>query len=493
MSDCAPGADCMSLPIKIVEQMIDPASPWTDDKLGRKECADVLTGLLANQTEPLTVSLNGEWGSGKTFMLKRWRQQLENDGYKAIYFNAWEDDFVPDPLVAILGQLQARLPEEPAVKEFLAGAGQVLATVANGIFKKTTGVDIEDAAEKASKTASTRNTKLLDEYTAVLGSRQELRHRLQRMANALFENSRKPLIFIIDELDRCRPPFAIELLERVKHMFNIEHVVFVLGIDRKQLGQAIRSVYGDIDSENYLHRFVDVDFRLPQVQGNRYLSVLWEKHGIPSYLLALGTRLGRGGRHRDEGGYFRNIFAVLLKGYALTLREIEQCVKLYAIVLTSSSNEYTVYPLLLPLLIVLKLRNSDLYVRYISLSCPVIDVIEFAVPSSGRGRRNDAWKLELIIYSTYAGSSSKSKHVTEVKEMLKAMRDKKPIAHMSCVSARVKQWSDPDELIQKFCEPLERIAGFGGFEGIEYDEHALLGVTKKLDLIMTGVEQGELL
>ena len=269
MSDDAQGVDCMSLPIKIVEQKIDPASPWSDDKLGRRDCADVLTGLLATQTEALTVSLNGEWGSGKTFMLKRWRQQLENDGYGAIYFNAWEDDFVPDPLVAILGQLQAHLSEEPAVKEFLAGAGQVIATVASGIFKKATGVDIEDAAGKASKAATTRDMKLLDEYSAVLGSRLQLRDSLQRMANKLFETSRKPLVFIIDELDRCRPSFAIELLERVKHLFNIEHVVFVLGIDRTQLGQAIRSVYGDIDSENYLHRFIDIDFRLPQVQGSR--------------------------------------------------------------------------------------------------------------------------------------------------------------------------------------------------------------------------------
>jgi len=183
----------------------------------------------------------------------------------------------------------------------------------------------------------------------------------------------------------------------------------------------------------------------------------------------------------------------LLKGHSLTLREIEQCVRLYAIVLRASPNEYTIYPMLLPLLIVMKLKNPTLYVRYISLHCPVIDVIDFAVPSAGKGRRNDAWKLELVIYSTYAGSSSKSKHVTEVKEMLQAIRDKKPIAQVSCASPRVKQWSDPDELIRNFCEPLERIASFGGFDGIDYDEQALLGATQKLDLIMTGVEQEELL
>lgn len=73
--------------IKLAEEAINEKNPWSDDKLKRQEAAQNLTNLLENQEDALTISLNGEWGSGKTFMLKRWQQQLKNDGYFAIYFN----------------------------------------------------------------------------------------------------------------------------------------------------------------------------------------------------------------------------------------------------------------------------------------------------------------------------------------------------------------------------------------------------------------------
>ena len=74
----------------------------------------------------------------------------------------------------------------------------------------------------------------------------------------------RPLVFFIDELDRCRPSFAIELLERVKHLFDVKNIVFVLSIDKKQLEAITAAVYGErIDALEYLRRFIDLDFYLP--------------------------------------------------------------------------------------------------------------------------------------------------------------------------------------------------------------------------------------
>ena len=95
--------------IKVAESEPSDDDPWQGETLGRKICADKLTAVIQGQIAPMTISVNGEWGSGKTFMLKRWQKQLKKDGYTAIYFNAWEDDFLADPLVAILGQLQSVL------------------------------------------------------------------------------------------------------------------------------------------------------------------------------------------------------------------------------------------------------------------------------------------------------------------------------------------------------------------------------------------------
>jgi predicted KAP-like P-loop ATPase len=70
------------------------------------------------------------------------------------------------------------------------------------------------------------------------------------------------LIIFIDELDRCRPLYAIECLERIKHIFGIKRLIFVLSIDKKNLAKSIQSQYGNIDTNNYLRRFIDLEFDL---------------------------------------------------------------------------------------------------------------------------------------------------------------------------------------------------------------------------------------
>ena len=95
--------------LKLAEPRVDVENPWGDDLLGRSSLVGKLTGAVDGQGQSVVVSLHGGWGSGKTFFLKRWRQDLGNRDYRAIYFNAWEDDFHGDPLVAVLGQMRAEL------------------------------------------------------------------------------------------------------------------------------------------------------------------------------------------------------------------------------------------------------------------------------------------------------------------------------------------------------------------------------------------------
>ena len=104
------------LRLKLLEAEVSTDDPWGDDKLGREEIARRLTNIVSGQTSPFVISLHGAWGTGKTFMLKRWRQKLHNQGFRAIYLNAWEDDFCDDPLLAIVGQLFENLKDEPVPK-----------------------------------------------------------------------------------------------------------------------------------------------------------------------------------------------------------------------------------------------------------------------------------------------------------------------------------------------------------------------------------------
>ena len=79
-----------TLSLKLPEPEVSSSEPWGDDVLGRAEIAGRLTNLIRDQSSPFTISIHGYWGTGKTFMLKRWQKDLENQGFQAIYFNAWE-------------------------------------------------------------------------------------------------------------------------------------------------------------------------------------------------------------------------------------------------------------------------------------------------------------------------------------------------------------------------------------------------------------------
>ena len=96
--------------LKVDEPKVNAENPWGDDVLDRERIARRLSDIVRGQEAPFVISLDGRWGTGKTFLLRRWQQDLENDGWQAIYYNAWEDDFNDDPLLAIvraaLGALQ---------------------------------------------------------------------------------------------------------------------------------------------------------------------------------------------------------------------------------------------------------------------------------------------------------------------------------------------------------------------------------------------------
>ena len=213
-----------ALPFKLSEPEIQEENPWADDELKRSDVAENLTKLISGQSDPFVISLHGDWGTGKTFLLKRWQKQLEKDGFLAIYFNAWEDDFCDDPFVAIIGQLSDFLKRE-RIKDFddkiKEAAKSLLIQGSLSILHKVSGLKLGEILEEL-----TDNT--LAEYSLQAEKKNELKTALQELSGKVKADTKQPLVFIIDELDRCRPTFAIELLERVKHIFDIPDMVLYL-------------------------------------------------------------------------------------------------------------------------------------------------------------------------------------------------------------------------------------------------------------------------
>jgi hypothetical protein len=260
------------------------ALPWAADKMGRKGVAKFLTKHLDSDPSIKVLNINASWGTGKTFFLNNWMLEQANERV-CVYFNAWEADFSGDPFVALASAIREQLKStigpglhaEEAIAKFTKKAAKTLiaATPAltKGIVKKFTGIDISliseviesddiaDAAEKAVENLIESNKESLD----TVRDFKDHFHKLVNLAiNAIATGADiKPAYIFIDELDRCRPTFAIELLERVKHLFDIPDCKFIIATDTIQLGHSIRAVYGSgFASDKYLKRFFDREFTL---------------------------------------------------------------------------------------------------------------------------------------------------------------------------------------------------------------------------------------
>ena len=296
---------------------------FINDQLDRENTIKNLSQLLVSTHEPFVLSVNASWGAGKTTFVKLWKAYLENKlGVHSIYFSAWEDDFSKEPLIAIMGELNSYIENNFPKEKNLHKQFDELKSVSGKIIKRglpafikgaTAGaLDLDKGVESAIGAVTESVAKeLIDSYDndkAITIKFKELLHDIIEKID-----SEKPLIIFIDELDRCRPLYAIELLERLKHIFGIEKLIFVLSIDKKQLSESIKSQYGNIDTENYLRRFIDLEFKLSNLKNKDFLLFLNEKY---NFYEILNTK-----KYVHSGYYYMDTLFNFSE--LLTLRETE--------------------------------------------------------------------------------------------------------------------------------------------------------------------------
>ena len=199
--------------------------PFKHDLLDRREAVETLTHLVTNIDGPCVLAVDAAWGAGKTTFLRIWTQHLRNQGFPVVGFNAWETDFSEEPFITLSKELTeglrlvgTKLPGEKT-KELKKASLEVLRwVVPRGIRFATSHFSVvsAEAGDMAASFAEERLSRYSEARTSVNGFRSAL----QDMAGALSKaNGNFPLIVAIDELDRCRPPYAVELLEVAKHLF----------------------------------------------------------------------------------------------------------------------------------------------------------------------------------------------------------------------------------------------------------------------------------
>ncbi|WP_239365837.1 KAP family P-loop NTPase fold protein [Snodgrassella communis] len=306
---------------------IDAADPFKNDVLNRKANVEILTQFITSYEQSIVLCIDAGWGQGKTTFIKMWQQYLKNQDIPTIYFNAWESDYTDDALIALIGEIglsiQELVGEDKTIAEKILGHLYKLAVnftkaaapaMANlGIKAASGGLisadEISTAFGNLSESLVKEQITKYEESRKTLGSFKEA---LSKLARCYADgDTHKPLVFFIDELDRCRPNFAIEVLEKAKHLFNVDNIVFVLATDKTQLGHSIRAVYGQgLDVNGYLRRFIDFDYLLPKPQKNQeFFKRLIYKYNIVNFI--------------KDFDYFFECYCFLLNKYNLTLREQE--------------------------------------------------------------------------------------------------------------------------------------------------------------------------
>lgn len=283
--------------------------PFKGDLWGRKQLGEKLTHFISNLQCGATIALDAEWGAGKTWFVKNWKVNLEANDYKVIYIDAFAQDFIEDPFLILsmeilnavdadatvnnkfkdkfISAYHAVLPNLPMLIWSLAmtlmGVGHFSKSVQETMtsVKDATGEVGEKAGALLEEGLKEHLTDLVDNYNT---NKNELKYFKEELGN-LVKGLQVPLVFIVDELDRCKPEFSIKLIERIKHFFDIPNIVFVLSTNKAQLEESINSFYGFKSANSYLEKFIDLNIKFPKRDSNSYMQVIREyvqKFGIRS-------------------------------------------------------------------------------------------------------------------------------------------------------------------------------------------------------------------
>ena len=378
-----------------------------NDLFGYADFGDRFANLVGAIDEPLVIVLDGPWGSGKSVFAKQWAGLLRQRGAPVIEFDAFTNDFYEDAFVALSAQIYAEAKKtleasEDNPQEFLDKSKKLGKALAPTILRVLTRAvtagflsfeDVQaggDAVKAGIEALGSEGEKAIDaalteRLTKANEDQQEMdafKQTLSELAEAMMAANKKegatgeenqkdgegneeggqqaerreyPLVFIIDELDRCRPPFALSVVERIKHLFSVKGICFVLVTHLPQLETAVQGAYGpNVDSATYLQKFYHLPVRLPapsdsqETRRARYIQHLWK---------ALQIRW-------SNDGYDKAVIdsiASLADTHNLSLRALERVMTNFALVAASTGPNQDVVATIVIGLCVMRLKEPELY------------------------------------------------------------------------------------------------------------------------------------
>lgn len=361
---------------------------WEGDHLHRVEVAKFLTiylNSIYHEDNPevnaghFVLNLNASWGQGKTFLISKWAEDLKQARFPVVTFDAWKNDFSKDPLVGFIAELEKSLdpwldyvaPAQALMDNVIETAKKLInvsarlagGPIAGQIVENLTGLDIAgQVADKASDYAEKALSQHKDTQSLIAKFKIDLRNLLEAIQlqkqndpNCLVQ---LPLYIFVDELDRCRPTYAIELLENIKHLFGVKGVFFIVATNKEQLCHSIRAVYGsDFDSSAYLGRFFDQEYTLPDPDNVRFANHLFAKYKLDEEgRLFVSIKKN----HQTPGNHLAHVFALFSEAFDLPLRDQEQTMHRLKAILSAYHND-PIYFDYLVFLLMLQKRSESLF------------------------------------------------------------------------------------------------------------------------------------
>lgn len=224
-----------------------------------------------------TLAIDSRFGMGKTYFSKGLGYYLKNEVTKnsglknleVINYNAWESDFFQDPMKTILYKILSSIDNGSKAEVTLGKAGKKILETCGETFDEVTKIPLFKISSILKNADKIDSLEGYEEYLNLINQTKKV----LEGKSIFFNGEYNPKVIIIDELDRCKPNFSIEVLEAVKHFFNIRGLFFVFLINKEQLTKSAENLFGDFgNKESYFQKFFDLEFKLPELDFDEYIE-----------------------------------------------------------------------------------------------------------------------------------------------------------------------------------------------------------------------------
>jgi|GEM_PF-2281226 len=420
-----------------------------EDKLNRQDFINFMKNLIKNSdnykrnsdSDSYVIALDSGWGTGKSFFIELLKKDIEEneDNIKVVKYNAWENDYCDNAFNPLFYDILNKnivdsITDKKNIEALGTAAKSIIKAFGKDVISKTIGLD--NTTEAVINTLAdiknflTKNLPEIEELNSQRESFENFKKLLKSTSSWLSDNDKR-LVVIIDELDRCKPTFAIQTLEIVKHIFDIENLTFIFAIDIHQLSHSIECVYGQgIDSTGYLCRFFDYIAKLPTSDITSYIqNTIANIDSIPKMQT---TSYKNRKKYCDFSEDISMFFIELYDAFELSLRDLDTIIQSYKIMLDNFLSKYhtSIAHTMYLFYLTLKYKNPELFYNLIvNTPSSVINHIEQYFKINKFVDNNNWLNLEIlhetkklkdmalsVLLNTFGNTSYENAYITDVND-----------------------------------------------------------------------------